>query len=794
MNVLPSGPTNAKIIIVGEAPGKDEEEKGTCFVGASGMELTRMLDDAGIMRSACFLTNVIRVRPPNNDLGAFIAFKKKDVTKAYVPLRDKMVLPIVREGYELLKAEIEAIKPNLIIAVGNAAMWALTGRWGITNWRGSELWTDQIRFEDGTAPTVLPTYHPAAILRQWELRKVALADLRKAKRLSVNRVQNHANYQFVIRPNFHTVMQTLESLTRALEVQPYLSVDIETRAGHIACLGIAWSKTQAICIPLMCTERDTGYWMEEEEVAIVAALQDLLLHPLARIIGQNFWYDAQYIYRHLGFLPITEFDTSIGQHSLFCNLPKKLYFLASLYCEQYVYWKDDGKTWDKSTGEEQLWAYNCEDCVRTYEVAETERRLTAEMGLESVQSFQQSLAAPVIETMVRGVRIDKERRKAFKTELSAGIDERQAWLKSILGHEINPRSPTQLYTLFCDDLHLKPVMKRRDEGKWTPSFDEEALQTLAHREPILRPIVDTIGEIRTLGVFQSTFVDAPLDTDGRMRCEYKIPGTITYRFASGENAFGSGTNLQNVPHGDEATTSAFALPNVRRLFIPDDGYEFFDIDLDSADLQIVVAESNCLAMREMLDAGLKPYVEIAKEYYHDPAINKRHPKYGSFKSLCHGTNYLGEASGVAPRVGLLVHEVERIQRWYFGKFPEIKSWQESVIARINKDRRVENVWGYRRHVFERIDKALYREIVAWIPQSTIAILINKIYRRLYDNCPAIQVLLQVHDSLAGQYPAAERLYWLNQIIEQSKIEIPYSTPLVINIGIKTSQTSWGDCA
>ena len=97
-----------------------------------------------------------------------------------------------------------------------------------------------------------------------------------------------------------------------------------------------------------------------------------------------------------------------------------------------------------------------------------------------------------------------------------------------------------------------------------------------------------------------------------------------------------------------------ALPNIRKLFVPDPGYTFFDIDLDSADLRIVVWESDCKEMKQMFAEGLKPYVEVAKEYYRDPTITKSHPAYALFKALCHGTNYLGTAAGLAGRIGLLL--------------------------------------------------------------------------------------------------------------------------------------------
>lgn len=239
--------------------------------------------------------------------------------------------------------------------------------------------------------------------------------------------------------------------------------------------------------------------------------------------------------------------------------------------------------------------------------------------------------------------------------------------------------------------------------------------------------------------------------------------------------------------------SQLTMPNVRKMFIPDRSYTFFDIDLDSADLRIVVWEADCREMKAMFAEGKKPYVEVAKEYYRDPSIDKSHPSYKLFKSLCHGTNYLGRASGIAPRIGLVVAEVERIQKWYFEKFPEIKAWQDDIILRINRDKEIKNVFGYRIKAFDRIDDNLYRAFVAWIPQSTVACLINRGYYNIYKNLREVQVLLQVHDSLAGQFPTHLGDWAVRRIVEECSVPLPYAEPLIIPVGIKTSPLSWGHC-
>ena len=163
-----------------------------------------------------------------------------------------------------------------------------------------------------------------------------------------------------------------------------LAVDIETRAGHIACVGLAWNERDALCIPLMAVERKDGYWSEQEEAQIAFALYQILTHPNIEVIGQNFSYDAQYFYRHLHFIPKLKRDTMLTQHTLFSNLQKGLDFLSSMYCEHHLYWKDEGKEWDAKTGEDQLWTYNCKDAVITFEVDTAQQAAVDQMRLREI--------------------------------------------------------------------------------------------------------------------------------------------------------------------------------------------------------------------------------------------------------------------------------------------------------------------------------------------------------------------------------------------------------------------------
>lgn len=766
-------------MLVGEAPGEAEERLGVPFVGTSGMELDRMLHEAGILRSECFVTNVCRVRPPKNDISLWFNLKGKAKSQTQCEnYRGLWMTPAVREGAQLLDKEIELVKPQLIIPFGNTALWAITGRLGITKWRGSEL----VHGVSGAA--VVPTYHPAAVLRQWAWRATLVADLKRAAKY-LNGGNPKPDWRFLIRPSLTATLQWLNDILRIKLPQGPLKIsfDLETRAGHIACAGIGINKDEAICIPFMCVERKEGYWLHEDEAEILFLLHKILLHPNARVIGQNLLYDFQYTYRWWCLIPRLGQDTMVSHHVAFAGLPKALDYQASLYCSHYVYWKDDGKEWSAKMGEDQLWSYNCEDVVRTLECAEATRETCTSLGLTEQEEFQHELFHAVLETMNRGVRIDTSRKAELSLELATELERRERWLESVLGYRLNPRSPVQMHALFYEDLSQK-VIHNRKTGK--PTLDEGALTLIATREPLLSPIVRKINEHRSLGVFRSTFIEAKLDWDGRLRCSYNLCGTETFRFSSSKNAFGSGTNLQNIPKGTDPSQREpddLELPNVRKLFVPDSGFTFFDMDLDRADLQVVVWEADDPELKSMLREGVDIHAENAKVL----GINR-----AGAKAWVHGTNYGGGPRTMAINCGITVYEAERRQTRWFAAHPGIKEWHRRTEGELASRRYVTNRFGYRRFYFDRVE-GLLPEALAWIPQSTVACVINRAYVNVYKNLREVQVLLQVHDSLAGQFPTRLTDWAVRRLREEAQITIPYDDPLVIPVGIKTSKVSWGDC-
>lgn len=777
-----SGPKNARIMIVGEAPGAEEEVKGIPFVGASGNELTKMLAEAGINREECFLTNVCKYRPPENKIEYFFLDAKRTKPNE-----------LIKEGLEELKQEIAEVKPLLIIAMGNTAFWGLSGKNGITKWRGSMLSYGSAMF--------LPTYHPAHIMRQWEYRSIAIHDLRRAAKGFKEGKWPEEKLKTIVRPDFSTVMDVLGTLIKKADDGPItLASDIETRARYIACHGIAWSESEAISIPEMCVERPAGYFSLDEEVAIWERERRLLTHPRVEVVGQNYLYDAQYFARRKGYVPNLRHDTLFQQHVAFAGLPKGLDFLSSMYCQHHVYWKDEGKEWDKSIPEEQFWGYNGKDACKTFEIRYVLEQVLRAQDQWDRYLFQMDLWWACLEMCLEGLTINQQKRNMIASELMKATWERQSDLDYILGENVNVKSPLQLKNLFYGQLQCKPIKNPKTKQL---TCDEDALELIGQREPLYKCLTERIIDLRSIGVMMSNVIKAELDEDGRIRSSFS-PTAETYRWKSSKNSFGGGTNLQNWTKGDEDKeqdqVKGYPIPNVRKLVTPDTpDDELASVDLTGADAQTVAWEAGDEDLKAVFRANkIKIHAHNAKSMWPQQCpTGFEQPYYDLIRTGVHLLNYVGSDKTLAGALGCPTYEAARFRKMWFSLHPGILEWHERVQHLLETTRTVTNAFGYRRYYFERIADVL-PEAVAWIGQSSTACVTNKALvaakaQTQLLNDLKIKFKLQVHDELVFQYPIRYRNEVLRNLKPILHITVPYPDPLVIPWGLKTSSVSWGDC-
>jgi uracil-DNA glycosylase len=347
------GPKSAKILCVGEAWGKDEEECGKPFVGQSGRELARMACEAGLLRnplperwlssrdmiyyweaSPLLLTNVLALRPPNNNLDA-LCVPKAESNPAYPPLRQgKYLRPDLLPELERLQSEIQEIQPNLILAMGNTACWAVMRSAKISQIRGTAGLGPQGSIAQGLK--ILPTFHPAAVLRNWALRPIVVADLIKAKLEGGFPDLRRPKRQVLVNPTLAEIEAWLGEAQRNASI---LSVDIETGAGQIKCIGFSWRIDAAMVVSFVDLTKDSGNFWEDEgdEARAWSLVRALLALPCPKLF-QNGLYDLQYLL-HMGLRPRNCLeDTMLLHHSLFPEMQKGLGFLGSIYTSEPA-WK-----------------------------------------------------------------------------------------------------------------------------------------------------------------------------------------------------------------------------------------------------------------------------------------------------------------------------------------------------------------------------------------------------------------------------------------------------------------------
>ena len=702
-HVFAVGPKNAQIMLVGEAPGIEEQRTRVPFVGGSGRILNYMLSDAGIDRAECRIDNVVNIRPPGNNFGVFYADKAR-----------KHPLPILLEHRERLYKEIASVKPNVIVALGAEALKALTDRNYIGKWRGSILSTPHGK--------VVPTLHPANIMRQWSARPIAVFDLERAKKESISpKVLFEVRY-FITSPTEGEVEKELLELGSS----PYISFDIETTRGwpkHITCIGFADSKEHAICIPFV-DKNGSHYWKDALTEARIWKMIGKLLGNDSKKIAQNAQFDISLLSYQGLYVNNFWFDTMIGQHVVYPELPKGLAFLCSIYTKQPFY-KDMVRT--------NLWKYNCLDACVTYEVAFEILKELKEFGTEKFYfRYAHPMVEPLIDIQQKGMKVDLAMRSELSKDLRAKITKDQELLDKVVGHPLNVASNKQMQAFLYGELGLEPRYNRKT-SKITA--DEEALLYLMrkHGLKVLKVVLSIRGDTK----MASTWIEAGLGDGDRLRTSYLIDGTRSGRLSSKKYIDEMGTDLQNVPKGP-----------ARRMIIAEEGNIFVSGDLKQAEARVVAYLANEEHQIEAFESGEDPFMQFASLIFRKPLAEVQPGERNVAKRLNHAYNYGISAKGLAAELGISISDAKEFLIEQGNSFPNINAWKISIEGQLRRTKILSTPFGRKRMFFGRINNETLREAYSYIPQSVVADIIDTALVNLYWTLPkGERIALQVHDNL-----------------------------------------------
>jgi len=357
---------NKPIFILGEARGENEDRIKSSFVGASGVELLRMLNEAQIitlssldkqfisdyyrrgdpkslasvwqLHPEIYRSNVFNIRPPGNKLEWFCGPKAEGIP-SYGPLQaSKYVNAKWAPELDRLADEILSVDPNLVVCLGNTALWALSGKTGVGKFRGTTLLSTHC----ASGFKLLPTYHPAAVLREWSNRPTTVIDLIKARREAEFPEVRRPACEIWIEPTIPDIEAFINDFIRGCDL---LSVDIETSGSRVTCIGFAPTASHAIVIPFD-DERAKGgsYWPDREtETRAWALIRGILTDGDIPKLFQNGLYDIAFLWRAYGIgVRGARHDTMLLHHSLQPEALKGLGYLGSIYTDHGP-WKHERK-------------------------------------------------------------------------------------------------------------------------------------------------------------------------------------------------------------------------------------------------------------------------------------------------------------------------------------------------------------------------------------------------------------------------------------------------------------------
>jgi uracil-DNA glycosylase family 4 len=780
--IKPSGREDSPYAFFGEQPGKREIELRKVFCGPAGQELDKQLDMADIPRPFCYLSNIIKDfdAPPSEYIQLYQG--KRLLRQPIVHEKGKYYL-------ELLKREVANLQATTIGAFGGISLFALTGRSGITNWRGSILpcIVDGQEFPD---KKVVASFHPATVIppkRQFLNRKLIVHDLERIRNI-VEGTYVPTERSVFIKPSYPEVIEFLLHCTDQGLAGRRVSYDIEVymdrKHKHVSCISFAIG-TEGMSIPFCDSEGD--YFTIADELNIWKKIAFILEHPKIRKCGQNLIFDSHFLLRRYGIAMTNADDTMIAQNTIMPDYPKGLDFLTSWWTDQ-PYYKRDGKDFLTYGGKyETFWGYNCLDSIMCAEIFPKQLEEIQAQNNEAAYERQRLMIEPCCYMMERGIFVDIDSMDKAARDIADRIEKTERDLLDIVGPNYNEKfagSNVQLYNYFCKEKKFKPY-KNKDGN---PCFDEIALKRMSRRG--FKDEAGLIMQRRRLVKQRSTYLDVTkIDTDSRYRCLYKPVGTRYSRLSSAESIFGTGGNNQNWP------------AELQNFLLPDKGFVYYAFDLDQAENRIVAYVGEILNMIEVFESGTDVHTKTAM-FIVNTFMNDQVPDDFNVKALApmgdathswrdwgkkanHGFNYDWGPDAFALKNEIPNSEGRKIYNAYHTLYPGVKRGFHAYVRRcLRTNRTLVNLMGRRTVFLDKLDDATFKEAFSCIPQGTVGDIINEkgIEYIYYDQSQfgPIDILRQVHDEIGFQIPLA--VPWREHSRMLNLIKASLETPLTTHYG------------
>lgn len=651
-----SGPNDAKVVVIGEAPGNTEVEQGKPFVGPSGKILDYAFRQAGMSPIGVFKTNTVSCHPPEN---------RKPTAHEIDCCSGK------------LTAELDAHPDATIVATGDYSLRALGVSYdSITTSRGRWLkWHDR---------NVMPTWHPAYILRQADQLGVLLADIRKAVNGPIEMVKQPS-------VRVPTDLETLANFLQLLEADAtgkWCAFDLETDQlrwydtktelkDSILCLALCTHKDWAVLIP--------DHFLYDDGPAPLNLIQDFFLRM--RMCGHNAKFDALHL-RNVGVYASVAFDTMLAHYILDENSKHGLKVLALnwLGVEDYesemigTYLKNRNDYYSKIPPE-VLYRYAARDVAVTLTLRSIfEERLAKN---DQLQWPFYNIIMPMNETAIsmerRGIRVDEPYliQAGLKLEeiALAAANEMKAITKM---PDLNIGYPQALSGVMYGKLGYK---KPSGKGISNAATGKAALAQLP-----TTPFTSALRRYRSATKLNSSYVKNLLgnaDETDRVHCTILIHGTEVGRLSMRDPA------LQTIPREKGNPYGAM----IRGAFVASTGFKLVIGDYSQAELRALAGLSMDPFLLKVYNEDRDLHTEVAIAMF-GPNFTKEQRVMCKMFNFAYA--YGGTEHSFAQDAGLpLAKAVEFVKR-YDENMPAAKAWKRTQFETIRKQGYVTSIFGRRR--------------------------------------------------------------------------------------------------
>lgn len=682
------GPRHANIFILGEAPGAQELGREP-FVGPAGKELDKLLVASGINRADCYITNTIKTFIGGADKEA-IFFQAGAPTTALM------------DGIIELIEELNNVKPNIVAAVGDYALWAMCQVRGILSYRGSIL-ESTLR----AGQKVVPVIHPAWFLHTREWHKLPLTEWDWARIKAQSKFPEifRVDHTFIINPSKHD----LHVAENALLVSDHITVDTE------------WHSPESLAYIQFTDDNDWAIAVPASSMMAYRFYKKILSSDVPKWM-QNAMFDVPALYR-IGIEVVNmQHDTMIAWNATFGDIGSKSLATISSVLTEEPYYKDEGQ-FVGSKEDERGQKYGCLDVVVTDEAMQS--FLDSEFSIWGTRKGY-DMTMDTMDVFLKAAKVgtlcDIELLKKKRAEKIASANEREDALSQRIGYTINCRSSTQICALVYDQLGVK-----RDKR----SSAQEHLMDIAASSSdseVCEILLDIIRVRRDRNVVSRYLNENIVDVDGRIRCNWNLAGTKNGRLST-TKPWWNGVAVQTFPY------------DIRDVFIADPGHVFVGWDLEQAEARVVAHLTNDWDLIEDLAAGIDIHTKLASQLplgmtYDEllvlvEEVGKDACKPRILSKTCrHAMNYFLTWTGlkkyinkkyIDTGVGVTAAKSKELRKGYIDLSPGLETWWHEVYLHIREYKYMVNAYGRRRNFFGRLTETehLHRDGIAFFPQSSV---------------------------------------------------------------------------